>query len=63
MKILFCAAECYPFVKIGGLGDVVYSLPKALVEKGQECSVIIPLYYKIRQDYQDLELIDEFYIS
>ena len=63
MKILFCAAECYPFVKIGGLGDVVYSLPKSLVEKGQECSVIIPLYYKIRQDYQDLELIDEFYIS
>ncbi|EFM39062.1 glycogen/starch synthase, ADP-glucose type [[Eubacterium] yurii subsp. margaretiae ATCC 43715] len=63
MKILFCAAECYPFVKVGGLGDVVYSLPKALVEKGQECSVIIPLYERIRQDNRDLELIDEFYIS
>lgn len=63
MKILFCAAECYPFVKVGGLGDVVYSLPKALVEKGQECSVILPLYERIRQDNRDLELIDEFYIS
>ena len=63
MKILFCAAECYPFVKVGGLGDVVYSLPKALVEKGQECSVILPLYERIIQDNRDLELIDEFYIS
>lgn len=63
MKILFCAAECYPFVKVGGLGDVVYSLPKALVEKGQECSVILPLFERIRQDNRDLELIDEFYIS
>ena len=63
MKILFCAAECYPFVKVGGLGDVVYSLPKALVEKGQECSVILPLYERIRQDNRDLELKDEFYIS
>ena len=56
MKILFCAAECYPFVKVGGLGDVVYSLPKALVEKGQECSVILPLYERIRQDNRDLEM-------
>lgn len=46
MKVLFCASECYPFMKVGGLGDVIYSLPKSLVREGVECSVIIPLYKK-----------------
>lgn len=63
MKVLFCASECYPFIKVGGLGDVIYSLPKSLVQEGVTCSVIIPLYKKIKQEHPDLELIDEFYIS
>ncbi len=63
MKVLFCASECYPFMKVGGLGDVIYSLPKSLVREGVECSVIIPLYKKIRQEHPDLEVVDEFYIS
>lgn len=63
MKILFCASECFPFIKVGGLGDVIYSLPKSLVEKKQTCSVILPLYKKIKEEQRDLELVDEFYIS
>ena len=33
MKILFATGEAFPFIKTGGLGDVSYSLPKALVQK------------------------------
>ena len=63
MKILFCASECHPFIKVGGLGDVIYALPKALTKNDVKCSVIIPLYKKTKQENPDLELIDEFYIS
>lgn len=52
MKILFVAAEAAPFVKAGGLGDVIGGLPKSLVKKGVECRVIIPYYSKIK--YGDL---------
>ena len=63
MKILFCASECHPFIKVGGLGDVIYALPKALTKNDVKCSVIIPLYKKTKQENPDLEFIDEFYIS
>lgn len=63
MKILMASSECYPFVKVGGLGDVAYSLPKALTKYGVESSVIIPLYKSIKNKYRELETIDEFYIS
>ena len=43
-KIAFVGSECYPFVKTGGLGDVMYALPRALVSEGCEVRVIIPLY-------------------
>jgi starch synthase len=52
-KIAFVGSECYPFVKTGGLGDVMYALPRALVKEGCEVRVIIPLYACIPQKYKD----------
>ena len=42
MKIAFIGSECYPFVKTGGLGDVMYALPRALKREGDEVRVILP---------------------
>ena len=42
MKVLFTAAECAPFFKTGGLGDVAGALPKELVKKGVETIVVLP---------------------
>src|SRR5512136_1331474 len=47
MKILFVAAECVPFYKIGGLADVIGSLPQALHALGYDVRVIIPRYRSI----------------
>lgn len=47
MHILFAASECFPFVKIGGLADVVGGLPKALNKLGLEVSVVIPWYKQV----------------
>ena len=52
-KIAFVGSECYPFVKTGGLGDVMYALPRALVEEGCEVRVILPLYACIPQKFKD----------
>ena len=49
MKILFCASECFPFIKTGGLADVVGSLPKDLAAQGAEVSVMIPKYQQIEE--------------
>lgn len=48
MKVLHVASECAPFVKVGGLGDVVGALPKALAKVGVETAVAIPFYQKIK---------------
>ncbi|AIO18796.1 Glycogen synthase [Candidatus Izimaplasma bacterium HR1] len=50
-RILFIAAESYPFIKTGGLADVIGSLSRNLVRLGQEISVIIPLYKKIKDSF------------
>ena len=51
MKILFAASECFPFIKTGGLADVVGSLPKELVAQGAEVCVMIPKYRQIDDYY------------
>ena len=52
-SIAFIGSECYPFVKTGGLGDVMYSLPKALVRRNCDVKVILPRYKCIPQKYQE----------
>ena len=52
-SIAFIGSECYPFVKTGGLGDVMYALPKALVKQNCDVKVIIPRYKCIPQKYQE----------
>ncbi|NJL94196.1 MAG: glycogen synthase [Anaerolineae bacterium] len=53
MKVLFAASEMAPFVKTGGLGDVIGSLPVALREAGIDARVVIPHYSAIREvDYR-----------
>ncbi|CDD53996.1 MULTISPECIES: glycogen synthase GlgA [Ruminococcus] len=44
MNILFAASEALPYVASGGLADVAGSLPSAIVKKGHDCRVVIPLY-------------------
>jgi starch synthase len=49
IKVLFVASEVAPFVKVGGLADVVGALPRTLVGQGCDARVILPLYRKIKQ--------------
>ena len=51
MKILFAASEAYPLIKTGGLGDVAYSLPKALKNEKIDVRIILPKYSKIQNKY------------
>ena len=57
-SVLFIASEMTPFVKTGGLGDVVGALPKSLAKAGVDVKVIIPLYSCI--DYQKFLLNSNF---
>lgn len=53
-SIAFIGSECYPFVKTGGLGDVMYALPKALIGQNCDVRVILPRYKCIPEKYQNL---------
>jgi len=52
-SVVFIGSECYPFVKTGGLGDVMYALPKALVKQNCDVKVILPRYKCIPWQYQE----------
>ncbi len=60
MKIAFAASECFPYVKTGGLGDVVGSLPKAISELGNEVKLFLPLYGGIKTEQHNLNMLEEF---
>ncbi|MBQ3232184.1 MAG: glycogen/starch synthase, partial [Clostridia bacterium] len=53
MKILFAASECMPFVKTGGLADVIGALPKEIIKTGADIRVMIPLYRAIGQEVRE----------
>ena len=64
MQIVFASAECAPFVKTGGLGDVAGSLPAALVRAGAEVIVMVPKYATIKDEYKaQMEHFSDFYVS
>lgn len=63
-SILFVASEASPFIKTGGLADVLGSLPLALSKKGNDISVILPLYGQIIEKYmEELEVYTEFKVQ
>ena len=64
MQIVIASAECAPFVKTGGLGDVAGSLPAALVRAGAEVIVMVPKYATIKDEYKaQMEHFSDFYVS
>ena len=63
MKVLFVAAEAAPFVKVGGLGDVIGSLPKALQDENVEARVVLPLYSSIDREKYNLQYKQHIFID
>jgi len=64
MKILMVASESNPFAKSGGLADVIYSLSKEMVKIGNEVSIVMPLYKRIKEKYKtELVFLEYQYIN
>ncbi|MCR1953110.1 glycogen synthase GlgA [Clostridium sp. DSM 100503] len=64
MNILIVASEAHPFIKTGGLGDVIGALPVALKELGADVRVLIPNYRDIKKEIkEDLKYIDNFTVN
>ena len=64
MKILFTTSECVPFIKTGGLADVVGALAPVLAKKGHDVRVILPLYTAIPQRYVErMTHVTDFEVS
>lgn len=63
-KVLFVGSECHPFVKTGGLGDVMYSLPKVLNGEDYDVRVMLPKYGCIKEQYrQKMKYVTHFYMD
>ena len=63
-SVAFIGSECYPFVKTGGLGDVMYALPRALTKQNCDVKVILPRYKCIPWKYQEKMVYrGEFYMD
>ena len=63
-SVAFIGSECHPFVKTGGLGDVMYALPRELVRLNCDVRVILPRYACIPKKYQDKMVYrGEFYMD
>ncbi|MBC1897100.1 glycogen synthase GlgA [Listeria booriae] len=64
MKVLFAAAEVFPFVKVGGLADVAYALPKELVKQGVDIRVVLPFHTKMAEEFKDeMEDVTQFTVD
>ena len=64
MKILMAASECVPFIKTGGLADVLGALPKALAAAGEDVRVVLPKYGEIGEAYRSqMTSVGSFYIN
>ena len=60
-KICFVGSECFPFIKTGGLGDVMYALPRALIRQNCDVRVIMPRYECIPEKFQrQMKFLGEF---
>lgn len=60
-SVLFVASEGLPFIKTGGLADVIGSLPKELVKQGLDVRVVLPLYKKIAiHNHADFDYVSSF---
>ncbi|MDR9854134.1 glycogen synthase GlgA [Paenibacillus sp. VCA1] len=63
MNVLFAAAEAVPFMKIGGLADVIGALPQALAKNGVNVSVVLPKYRGIPEPFrEEMEHVSEIYV-
>ncbi|WP_156286404.1 glycogen synthase [Oceanivirga salmonicida] len=59
MNIMYLGSEAVPFIKTGGLADVLYALPKKMSKLGHEVSVILPKYDSIKLKYlENIEYVD-----
>lgn len=63
-KVLFVASECVPFIKTGGLADVVGSLPKYFDKDEFDVRVMMPKYVAISEEYKNqMQYITHFYLE